>query len=129
MIGPAPASIRPTRRRIKRAHDALAEIGFGDQQGAQPLRRNGDGFDVGQRRLVDEIRPAGQLRELAHEIAALVRDDVRRARRCSGWVTSTWPDRISISPRPTSPTRASDVARLVTARLTEPARAAQFPHR
>ena len=60
----------------KRPHHALAEIGLGDQRGAQPIRRDRQGFDIGQRRRVDEIGPAGQLREFAHEIAALVRDDV-----------------------------------------------------
>ena len=42
----------------QRAHDALAKIGLGDQQRAQPLGRNGHRLDVGQRGRVDEVRPA-----------------------------------------------------------------------
>ena len=77
-IGPAPDSIKPDAPKDQRAHQALAEIGFGDQQRAQAIGGNRHGLDVGQRLLVDEIWPARQLCELAHEIAALVRDDVRR---------------------------------------------------
>ena len=40
------------------AHDALAKIGLGDQQRAQPLGRNGHRLDVGQRGCVDEVGAA-----------------------------------------------------------------------
>ena len=57
------------------AHDPLAKLGLGDQQGAQPLRRNQHRLDVGQRLGLDQRRPARQLGELAHEGARLVGDD------------------------------------------------------
>ena len=107
MTGPAPRFDQADAAQDQRAHDPLAELGLGDQQGAQPVGRDRDRLDVGQRLRVDQRRPARQLGELAHEIAALVGDDVRRARRRSCWVTSTSPDRISIRPGPGLADRAS----------------------
>ena len=60
----------------QRAHQPLAEIGLGNQQGAQPVGRDRDRLDVGQRLLVDQIGTAGKLGELAHEIATFVDDDL-----------------------------------------------------
>ena len=59
----------------------LAQIRFRNQQRAQPVGRDRDRLDIGQRLLIDQEWSARKLRELAHEIAALVRDDVLRARR------------------------------------------------
>ena len=53
--------------------------GFGDQQSAQPVGRDRHDLRVGERVLVDQVRPARQLGQLAHEIAALVGDDVADA--------------------------------------------------
>ncbi len=68
----------------QRAHDPLAEIGFRDQQRAEPVRRN----DQRLHRLlgggVDQRRPAGHLRQFAHELAGPVRDD--QAMRHAGLV-------------------------------------------
>src|SRR5690242_17675758 len=62
------------------AHQLLAEIGFGNQQGAEAIGRNRYRLDIGQRFLIDEVRTPRKLGELAHEIAALVGDDVGRLR-------------------------------------------------
>ena len=66
---------QPDAAQDQRAHDPLAEVGFGDSsarsrpaESRPPRRRSAP--------RVDQRRPAGQLRELAHEIAALVGDDV-----------------------------------------------------
>ena len=67
---------QPDAAEDQRAHDALAKVGFGDQQGAQAIRRDRDRLDVGPGDRVDQIGPARQLGELAEEIAALVSDDV-----------------------------------------------------
>ena len=76
MIGPRAGFDQADAAEDKRAHDALPKIGLGDQQRAQPLGRNGQGLDVGQRGRVDEVGAARKLREFAHEIAALVGGDV-----------------------------------------------------
>src|SRR6185312_8451563 len=57
------------------AHDALAELRFRDQHGAQPLGRDDQGLDPLARMAVDERGPAGERRELAHERAGLVRHE------------------------------------------------------
>ena len=60
----------------QRAHDPLAQVGLCNQQGAHAIGRNRDQLHVGQRGRVDQVRTARKLRQLAHEIAALVSDDV-----------------------------------------------------
>ena len=59
------------------AHDALAELGFADQQRAQLLRRNDQRLDRLGRAGIDERGPARKLGEFAHEVAGTVRDDQR----------------------------------------------------
>ena len=65
------------RRRIKRAHDALAKLGLGNQQCAQLRRRNDDGLDRLACDGIDQGRPAAKLRQLAHEASGLVGHDQR----------------------------------------------------
>ena len=56
-------------------HDALAELGFGNQQGAQPVRRDDQGLHRLLRGDVCQRRPSGQLRELTYEFAGTVADN------------------------------------------------------
>lgn len=48
----------------QRAHDALAEFGLGDQQRAQPLRRQQQRLDIAFGAAVDQRRPSGELAQL-----------------------------------------------------------------
>ena len=59
----------------QRAHDPLAELRLGDEQGAQPVRRDHQRLDLAQRMGVDQRRLARQLGELADEGARAVGDD------------------------------------------------------
>ena len=111
---------QPDPPQDQRAHDPLAQIGLGDQQRAQPIRRDGHRLDIGQRLLVDQRRPARQLGELAHEVAPLMRDDVLAPITVAGWVTSTCPDMIEHQARPGFANLARACRLPVAARLTEP---------
>ena len=57
------------------AHDPLAQLGFGDQQGAQPVGRDQHRLDRRPGEGVDERRAAGELGELAHERAGDIGDE------------------------------------------------------
>ena len=61
----------------QRAHDALAEIGFLDQQRAQALRRDQQRFDVAFRAAIDQRDAAGELAELSEELSRPLIDDRR----------------------------------------------------
>jgi hypothetical protein len=50
--------------RSERTHDPLAELRFGDQEGAQPLGRNVERADRLAGEAVDQRRTAGKLRQL-----------------------------------------------------------------
>ena len=52
----------------QRAHDALAEIGFRDQQRAQSLRRNQQRFDVAFGMAIDQRDAAGELADLGEKL-------------------------------------------------------------
>ena len=52
----------------QRAHDALAEIGFGDQERAQSLRRNQQRFDVAFGMAVDQRDAARELADLGEKL-------------------------------------------------------------
>ena len=58
------------------AHDPLAQLGLGDKQRPKPLRRHHHRLDIGQGIGVDQRRPPRKLRQLAHERAALMGNDV-----------------------------------------------------
>ena len=60
------------------AHDALADFGLADQQGAQWFRRQQQGLHIGDCHAVHERGPAGQLRGLAQEFAGAMGDDGHR---------------------------------------------------
>ena len=61
----------------QRAHDALAELGLGNEQGAQLRRRNDDDLDRLACDGVDQGRTAAKLRQLAHEASGLMGHDQR----------------------------------------------------
>ncbi|MFK4386087.1 hypothetical protein ABIA40_005495 [Bradyrhizobium sp. USDA 223] len=52
----------------QRAHDALAKLGFGHQQRAQPVRRDEQHLDIAFGAAVDQRRPARELAELGQEL-------------------------------------------------------------
>ena len=53
----------------QRAHDALAKIGFGDQQRAQPFRRDQQRLDVALGMPVDQRDAAGELADFGEKLA------------------------------------------------------------
>ena len=55
----------------ERAQDALAELGFGNQQRSQRLGRDDDRLHVADRARVDHahVRPSGEMSELGHDLA------------------------------------------------------------
>ena len=59
----------------QRAHDLVAQLGLGDEQRAQALRRYQKRLDVGDRLGVDQRRTAGQILELGEKVASLRLDD------------------------------------------------------
>ena len=63
------------------AHDPLAELRLGDQQGAQPVRRNDQGLNRPACAGVHQGRSTRQLREFAQKSARAVGDDQRRVAR------------------------------------------------
>src|SRR5262245_44331929 len=66
---------QPDAAQDERAHDALAELGLRNQQCAQTLGRDDQGLDRLPRTRIDQRRPSGELRELAHERARAMGDD------------------------------------------------------
>lgn len=56
-------------------HDPLAELGLGDQQGPEPLRRDLQRLAGLLRLGIQQARAAGELRQLAHEAAGAIGDD------------------------------------------------------
>ena len=58
------ASQQPDAAQDQGPHDPLAELGFLDQQIAQPARRNHQDFDGLSRHTVDQRRPTRQLRQV-----------------------------------------------------------------
>ncbi len=67
--GDAPQNERP--------HDALAEIGFGDQESTQAFGRDQQGLDVALRRSVDKRRARRQLADVREKLALALFDDRR----------------------------------------------------
>ena len=61
------------------AHDALPELRVGDQQRAEPVRRNDQGVYRFERVGIHQSPPARQLRQFAQERAGAVADDRRTA--------------------------------------------------
>src|SRR5437879_9543056 len=61
----------------QRAHDALAEIGFGDQQRAQLLRRNQERFDVALGMAIDQRGAAGELADFGQKLTGSLVDHRR----------------------------------------------------
>jgi hypothetical protein len=72
---PAPVSSSPTRRQDQRAHDPLAELRFSDEQCTQSFRWNEQSLDRDLCGSIDKRRPAGELRQLTHELTRSVRDN------------------------------------------------------
>ena len=61
----------------QRAHDALAEIGFGDQQCSQPVRRNQERFDVAFGVAVDQRDAPRELADFGEKLTRPLIDDRR----------------------------------------------------
>ena len=61
----------------QRAHDALAEIGFGNQQRPQPLRRNQQRFDVTLGIAIDQCGAAGELADFGEKLTRSLIDHRR----------------------------------------------------
>src|SRR5260370_23820876 len=61
----------------QRAHDALAEIGFGDQQRPQFIRRNQKRFDVALGMAIDQRDAARELADFGEELTGPLIDDRR----------------------------------------------------
>lgn len=59
----------------QRAHDPLAELGFGDQQRTLARGRDQQGHDVGLGARIDQRRAAGELTDLRQEFAWPLLDD------------------------------------------------------
>jgi hypothetical protein len=59
----------------ERAHDAFADLGFGDDEAAQPLGGNEKRLDVGLCARVDERGAARQLSDFGKELARSLLDD------------------------------------------------------
>ena len=63
----------------QRAHDALAEIGFGHQQRPQLIRRDQQRFDIALGMAVDQRDAAGELADLGEKLTRPLVDDRRDA--------------------------------------------------
>ena len=61
----------------ERPHDALAELGFGDQERTQALGRDEQGLDVALRRSVDQRRARGKLADVGQKLTFALLDDRR----------------------------------------------------
>ena len=59
----------------QRAHDALAEFGFGDQQRAQLIRRDQQRLDIALGMAVDQREAAGKLADLGEKLPRPLIDD------------------------------------------------------
>ena len=59
----------------ERAHDAFAEIGFGDQERPQSVSGDQQGLDVALGGRVHQRRAAGELADLGQEVAHALFDD------------------------------------------------------
>jgi hypothetical protein len=78
---PAPASSRPTRRRIRARMIRSPEFRFCYQQRPEPVRRNDQSLGRFQGVGVHQSPPARQLSQFAHECAGAVGDDHRARAR------------------------------------------------
>jgi hypothetical protein len=65
---PTPVLDQADPAQDQRAHDALAEFGFRDQQRAQLIRRNQQRFDVALGMAVDQRDAARQLADLGQKL-------------------------------------------------------------
>jgi hypothetical protein len=61
----------------QRAHDAFAEIGFGNQERAQPVGRDQQGLDIAFGHAIDQRGAAGELADLGEKLARPLIDDRR----------------------------------------------------
>ena len=76
--GPADAALdQADPAQDQRAHDALAEIGLGDQQRAQFVRCNQKRFDTALGMAVDQRDAAGELADLGQKLPRPLIDDRR----------------------------------------------------
>ena len=65
---------------FERAHDALAEVGFGHQQRPQPVRRNQQRLDIALGMAVDQRDAAGFIKLNALRLRILAERDKKRGK-------------------------------------------------
>ena len=87
----------------QRAHDALAELGLGDQQRAQLLRRDQQRLDVALGMAVDQREAAGKLADLGEELPRPLVDDRRDMAEAVALGDRHWPDSTTNMPGPGLP--------------------------
>ena len=75
----------------ERPHDALAELGFGDQERTQTFGRNEQGLDVALCRAVRDRRAPGKLAGVSRELTRALFDDRRRMAQAVALGNSTGP--------------------------------------
>ena len=110
----------------QRAHDALAEIGFGDQQRAQFLRRDQQRLDLAFGMAVDQRDAAGELADLGQELARPLIDHRRDMAEPVALGDRDMPDSTTNMPGPGLPVSNSVSPCLIGAQLAEAAHAVDF---
>ena len=113
----------------QRAHDALAEIGFGDQQRAQSLRRNQERFDVALGMAVDQRDAAGELADLGEKLPRPLVDHRRDVAEAVALGDRDMAGQHHEHAGPGLAGFEQHFAVLVTAQLAEPAHARDFLRR
>ena len=113
----------------QRAHDALAEIGFGDQERAQFLRRNQQRLDLALGMAVDQRDAAGELADLGQELPRPLIDDRRDMAEAVALGDRDMARQHHEHARPRLAGFEQHFAVLVDAHLAEPAHAVDFVRR
>src|SRR5712675_649718 len=107
----------------ERAHDALAKIGFGDQQRAQSLRRNQKRLDVALGMAIDQRDAARELADFGKKLTGPLIDDRRDVTEAIALGDRDMAGQDHEHPRSGLAGLEQRFAILVTAHLAEPAHA------
>src|SRR5271169_749228 len=113
----------------ERTHDTLAEIGFGNQKGAQPLRRNQQRVDVAPRVAIDQRDAAGKLTQLGQKLARPLLNDRRDMTEAVALADRHMAGKDDKHARSDFAGLEQRFAMLVVARLAEPAHPRDFLRR
>src|SRR5258705_103530 len=105
----------------QRAHDALAKIGFGDQQRAQPLRRNQKRLDVALGMAIDQRGAARELTDFGEKLTGPLIDHRRDVTEAIALRDRDMAGQDHEHPRSGLAGLEQRFAGLVTADLAEPA--------